>query len=49
MSKIIGIILVILFIGILVLLCFFSCILASISDECWEQIKKDLEKHKNDW
>ena len=34
--------------GIVVLLCFSCCFLASQSDEYWEKIKKDLEKKNNE-
>ena len=44
MKSIIGIILVVLFIGMVVLLCLFSCIMASISDKYWEELKHNMEK-----
>lgn len=44
MKGIITIILGILFTGIVVLLCFSSCLLASKSDDYWEKVKKELEK-----
>lgn len=33
--------------GIVILLCFSSCYLASKSDEYWEEIIRQLEKNKN--
>ena len=44
MKGIITIILGILFIGIVVLLCLSSCIMASKSDDYWDELKKEMEK-----
>ena len=38
----------IVFVSIVVLLCFFSCYVSSQADEYWEKIKKDLEKRDNE-
>lgn len=42
MKAIIGIIVGIIFIGIIALLCLFMCILASRSDEYWEDLRKEF-------
>lgn len=34
--------------GVIVLLCLFSCFLSSFSDEYWEEVKRELEKNKNE-
>lgn len=44
MKDFITIILGILFTGIVVLLCFSSCFLASRSDNYWDEVKKKMEK-----
>jgi len=44
MRSIITIILGVIFVGIVVLLCLFSCIIASHSDKYWDEVKKDMEK-----
>lgn len=48
MNGIVGLILGVVFIGMVVLLCLFSCILASQSDNYWEEIKREMEKQKNE-
>ena len=44
MKGIIAIILGVIFIGIVVLLCLFSCVMSSKCDDYWEEVKKELEK-----
>jgi len=44
MGKILWLVLVIAFISIIGLLCFFSCVLASKKGELWEKIKFE-DKH----
>lgn len=39
MMRVVGIIVLCVFIGVIGLLCLFSCILASKKDEIWERIK----------
>ena len=45
--KFLSILLIVVVIGIVLLLCFFSCVLASISDEYWEKVRDDLERKEN--
>jgi len=44
MNGFLGFILVLGAIGIVVLLCFFSCVISSRADEYWEEIKREMEK-----
>jgi len=47
MNTIITIIIGVVLIGIAILLCLFSCIMASKADDYWDDFKKHLEnKHK---
>lgn len=48
MNGIVSLILGVAFVGMVVLLCLFSCILASKSDEYWEQTKRKFEGDDND-
>lgn len=45
MSKVIAVIVGILICGMVVLLCFFSCIMASVADKYWAKIREDLDKN----
>ena len=45
MKGILVIILSVIILGIMVLLCFFSCILGKYADEYWENVRKELEEH----
>lgn len=47
MNGIWGLILICAFVGIVGLLCLFSCILAIMSDDYWDEVKEEMEK-KND-
>jgi len=44
-AKVASIILGVLVAGMVVLLCLFSCIVSSISDNYWEEKKEELEKN----
>lgn len=47
MNEFIITLLMIVFIGIVVLLCFFCCFLANKSDEYWREKRIQMEKNKN--
>jgi len=45
MKALISLILTGVFIGMIVLLCLFSCIASSRSDEFWEKVREELDKN----
>ncbi|MBR5227556.1 MAG: hypothetical protein IKV94_02855 [Clostridia bacterium] len=44
MNSIFDLIFILAFIGIVSLLCLFSCFLASMSDDYWDELKLEMEK-----
>lgn len=48
MNGILNVILVVFVVGIVSLLCLFSCFISNITDEFWDDLKKEMEKRKNE-
>lgn len=48
MTSILNVILVVCVVGMVSLLCLFSCFVSNITDEFWDDLKKEMEKRENE-